>query len=330
MIVDCHVHVAADSPDHGSVSRRLRNSVAFRFMRRRLRLPREDGPVLERALEGRLAQTVRETQGLDAAVVLAFDAVYDAGGHRDEARTHFFVSNDYVAEVAGRHPHLLFGASVHPYRRDAVAELERCVRLGAVLLKWLPVVQDFDPADARCFPLYEALAHHRLPLLCHTGGELTLPNLNRRVADPRLLEPALRRGVTVIAAHCATRATLWDADYLPEFVRLARAHERLFGDTAALNLPTRSYAYRTLLRDPGVRRKLVHGSDWPILSVPPVRIGWRKALGLFWGEPNWMRRDVLAKRELGLGDDYWHRAAGLLRLPSRAGGPGTPSTGREG
>ena len=135
MIVDCHVHIAADSPGHGSVSRRLRNSVAFRFMRRRLRLPREDGPVLERALDGRLAETVRQTESLDAAVVLAFDAVHDLEGHRDEARTHFFVSNDYVAEVAGRHPHLLFGASVHPYRRDAVAELERCVRLGAVLLK---------------------------------------------------------------------------------------------------------------------------------------------------------------------------------------------------
>src|ERR671929_200314 len=102
--------------------------------------------------------------------------------------------------------------------------------------------------------------------------------MHRRVADPRLLEPALRRGVTVIAAHCATRATLWDTDYLPEFVRLAREHERLFGDTAALNLPTRSYAYRTLLRDPEVRSKLVHGSDWPILSVPPVRVGWHKAL----------------------------------------------------
>ena len=39
---------------------------------------------------------------------------------------------------------------------------------GAVLLKWLPIVQNFNPADERCFPFYEALAHHKLPLLSHT------------------------------------------------------------------------------------------------------------------------------------------------------------------
>ena len=60
---------------------------------------------------------------------------------------------------------MLFGASVHPYRKDAVAELERCVAAGAVLLKWLPITQGFNPADPRCFPFYEALAHHKLPLL---------------------------------------------------------------------------------------------------------------------------------------------------------------------
>jgi len=123
--------------------------------------------------------------------------------------------------------------------------------------------------------------------------------------------------VTVIAAHCATRKHPFDTDYLPQFMRLAREHERLYGDTAALNLPTRSYAYRLLLRDPVVRQKLVHGSDWPIISLPTVRIGWGEALRLFFREPNWLRRDVLIKQSLGLGDDYWHRAGSLLRLPGR-------------
>ena len=31
-----------------------------------------------------------------------------------------------------------------------------------------------------------------------------------------------------------------------------------------------------------------------------------------------MRRDVLAKRALGFDDDYWHRGATLLRLPTPA------------
>src|SRR5439155_14907713 len=183
MKLDCHVHLCADTPEHGTVSHYLRNSLTFRFMRWRLGLPSQDGEVLERALEARTAETVRQTRGLDGAVLLAFDAVYTPDGARDDARTHLYVSNDYTAEVCGRHPHLYFGASVHPYRKDAVAELERCVGKGAVLLKWLPVTQDFDMADSRCLPFYEALAHFRLPLLCHTGGEQALPYLNRAVAD---------------------------------------------------------------------------------------------------------------------------------------------------
>ena len=61
-----------------------------------------------------------------------------------------------------------FAASIHPYRADAVAELERCIAAGAVMVKWLPITQDFNPADPKCIPLYEALAHHRIPLLSHT------------------------------------------------------------------------------------------------------------------------------------------------------------------
>ncbi len=64
-----------------------------------------------------------------------------------------------------------------------------------------------------------------------------------------------------------------------------------------------------------MRRKLVHGSDWPILPVPPRRIGSLKAVKLLFSEKNWMQRDVLIKQQLGLDNDYWHRAGTLLRLP---------------
>ena len=286
-------------------------------MRWRLGISGEDAES-ERQIAASLVDHVERTEQLDAAVVLAFDAVYEGDGRRDEDRTHFYVSNDYVIELAKRHPKILFGASVHPYRKDAVAEIERCVAAGAVLLKWLPIVQDFDPSDERCFPVYEALAHHKLPLLSHTGGEKSLPTLNPQVADPTLLEPALRRGVTVIAAHCGTRSASDETDFVPQFCRLAREYENCFGDTAALNLPTRSYAYETILNDPVIRQKLVHGSDWPIPAIPPIsQLHVRDALAL-WREKNWMRRDVLIKQRLGLGPDYWHRAATLLRQPSHS------------
>jgi predicted TIM-barrel fold metal-dependent hydrolase len=319
VIVDCHVHVCATTPGHGSVSRSLRRHLSFLFMRWRLGVSFfADDERLERQVETKLVETVQQTPELDAAVVLAFDKVYDPDGRPNDAKTHLFVTNEYAVELVRKHPKLLFGASVNPYRPDALAELERCVAAGAVLLKWLPVTQDFNPADERCLPFYEALAHHRLPLLCHTGSEMTLPCLNAGYADPELLVPAIRRGVTVIAAHCGTRALPWETDYLPAFCRLARKHEHFYGDTSALDLPHRSYAYQTILNDESVRRKVVHGSDWPIVAVPPARMGGLKVLRLLTREHNWMRRDVLIKRELGFDDDYWHRGATLLRLPLAA------------
>ncbi len=313
MVVDCHVHICATVPGHGSMSDRLQKSPAFRFMRWRLGIKGND-EATERQLEAKLVETIDQNTKIDAAVVLAFDAPHTPDGRLDEVNTHLYVTNDYVIELAGRHPKILFGASVHPYRKDAVVELERCVRAGAVLMKWLPITQNMNPADDRCIAFYEALAHYKLPLLSHTGGEKSLPNLDTSVADPRLLEPALRRGVTVIAAHCGTRSVPSETDHLPAFMDMARRHEHFYGDTSALSLPTRSYAYKKILADRVVREKLLHGSDWPIISLPPVmEFGIRDSFRLM-RERNWMKRDVLIKSRLGFDDAYWERSARVLGL----------------
>jgi predicted TIM-barrel fold metal-dependent hydrolase len=314
MVVDCHVHVSACTPKNGEMSEALQNSPAFRFMRWRLKIEGYDANA-ERQIAQKLKDTLDETPELNAAVILAFDGVYNREGEFDAVQTHLHVKNDYVIELSRRNRKMLFGASVNPYRKDAVAELERCIKAGAVLLKWLPVTQDFNPADEKCFAIYEVLTHYKLPLLCHTGGEKSLPVLDMGVADPALLEPALKRGVTVIAAHCGTRSTAKEHDYVPTFVRMAKEYENLYGDTAALDLPTRSYAWETVLNDPVVRSKLVHGSDWPIPAFPPVsHLSWAEAFQLL-RDANWMRRDVHIKQSLGLGMDYWNRGATLLRLP---------------
>lgn len=315
MIIDCHVHVSVTTLPKGTMSPKLLNSFPFRFMRWRLHI-KGTGEQQDRQVESKLISTIAGAKPLDAAVILAFDGVYTDAGQFDEPRTHLYVSNDHVIDLARRNKQVLFGCSVHPYRKDAVAELERCIAAGAVLMKWLPIVQGFNPADPRCLPLYECLAHHKLPLLSHTGGEHTLPRIDDSLADPMLLLPAIKAGVTVIAAHCGTKSAPGERDYVPEWARLAREHERFYGDTSALNLPTRSYAYKTILSDPLLRSKLIHGSDWPVIPIPPLR-----QIGL-WAEPNWLLRDIRIKQRLGLTEDaYWHRAASVLRLPTAAATP---------
>jgi predicted TIM-barrel fold metal-dependent hydrolase len=314
MRIDCHVHVSALTAAHGSMSRQILRSLPFRFMRWRLGITGEDAQT-EAAIAAKLVQVLSETDQLDAAVILAFDAVYDPDGSPNPSKTNLHVTNDYVIDLCARHPKMLFGASVHPYRKDAIQELERCVKAGAVLLKWLPIVQDIEPAHPRCIPFYEALAHFGLPLLSHTGGEKTLPNINPNVMDPAQLLPALKCGVKVIAAHCGTRSTGAETDYLPTFLNMARDHEHLYGDTAALCLPTRSYAFEKLLADPIARKKLVHGSDWPVISIPPaMTIGLRNTIRAF-ADRNWLRRDVTLKKLLGFDEAYFNRAATILRLP---------------
>ena len=172
-----------------------------------------------------------------------------------------------------------------------------------------------DPASPRCFALYEALAHYRIPLLCHTGGEQTLTAPSKTLRDPAKLLPALQRGVRVIAAHCGTRSLWWEESFLETFCKMAKEYEHCYGDTAAITVPTRSYSLKRLLSDAQVRCKLVHGSDWPVIAWPPLgQLGpvrtWRTLR-----ERNWMRRDIMIKKELGFDDAYWHRAASILRLP---------------
>jgi predicted TIM-barrel fold metal-dependent hydrolase len=322
MIIDGHVHISAFTPGHGSMSPALLKSIPFTFMRWRFGLD-GNGAADERAVRELLFRTIDATN-LDAAAVLGFDGVYDLDGNFDQARTHLFVTNDYVIELAAANPKIIFAASIHPYRKDAVAEIERCAAAGAALVKWLPIVQDFNPAHPKCIPFYEALAHFGI-LLSHTGTENALPNLDRTVADPMLLQEAVRRGVKVIAAHCGSRLLPWEIDYFPNWAKLARDHEHFYGDTAALNVPGRGYVYDTILRDETLRKKLVHGSDWPIIAIPqPLRLGWPTAWKLF-NDPNWMRRDLAIKQRLGLDDAYWHRAGTILKIPEAKLRKNTPT-----
>src|SRR5215217_3123953 len=123
VIIDCHVHVCTFTPEHGGTSEHLLNTPPFRFLRWRLGLKGSDAQT-EAALEGKLAELIGKTPEIDGVVVLAFDAVYDDAGDLDARNTHLYVTNDHVIELAKRDRRMLFGASVHPYRKDASQQLE--------------------------------------------------------------------------------------------------------------------------------------------------------------------------------------------------------------
>ena len=203
------------------MSPELLKSLSFRYLKWKFGL-NPSGSELDDSFEAAgIIRQLNAVKELEAAVVLAFDAVYELDGTLNESDTHLMTENDCVAVLAERQPKVLFGASIHPYRKDAIAELERCVARGAVLVKWLPITQGIDPSHPKCFPFY---GEHSGPLqtaaaVAHGGRDdaAQRQSLRRSVAA----SAGMRRGVTVLAAHCGTRSVVGHHDYLKKFARMA-------------------------------------------------------------------------------------------------------------
>ncbi len=265
-----------------------------------------------------LLTLVRESS-LTSAAILAMDHVYDENGKPTPEKELFYVPNSYVLELSRSHPEFLPVVSIHPARADANEELERCLSEGAVMLKLLPLYQNVNCNDRRYTRFWERMAEAGLPLLSHTGGEHTVPNNEPTYADPRTMELPLQCGVTIIAAHSATKSGLFDRDYLEVLIEMMGHYQNLYADDSAFNTPFRSYGYKPALRSPLVDR-LVHGSDYPVF----VYGRWARMRGLIdkatfqrWGNhPNVIERDYQIKRAIGLPDAVFTRAGGLLRKPT--------------
>ena len=129
------------------------------------------------------------------------------------------------------------------------ALVSACVRLTSFsicLRRWLPNSMIIDPADARCDSFYAACARLGMALLCHTGSETSVDFLGSRVdnqlGNPLRLRRALRAGVRVIAAHCASEGEARDDagvlrpchELLFDMMARAEWKQLLFADISAL------------------------------------------------------------------------------------------------
>ena len=319
-IIDMHVHIVGNGSSGSGCWLRpspWRRPLAV-FMARAIGLPpgawRGD---MDRLYIERLLQLVRESS-LDAVVILAQEQVYDDKGGLVKGAGTFHVPNDYVLNLARQHKEFLPAVSIHPARVDALEELERCLVEGAVMLKILPNCQNIDCNDRRYTRFWERMAKAGLPLLAHTGGELTLPVVRAELADPRTLRLPLECGVTVIAAHCGTKSALFDPQYFPVFVEMTRQHHKLYGDLSAFNVRNnriRGNILAVSLQSP-LRERLVHGSDFPV----GVYGHWAWLKGhLDWdtfrhwqGHPNMLERDYQFKRAMGFPAETFTRLNELL------------------
>ncbi len=217
-------------------------------------------------------------------LLYAFDDAHDDSGRARPDWSTFHVSNDYAARVAAADPQrFAWVASVHPYREDALAQLDRAIAEGALAIKWLPSAMNIDLRAVRVRPFYDRLAATGLPLIVHGGEEKAVPGAERDAfGNPLLVRAALECGVRVIVAHCASLGEAADLDTpsqspRPAFDLLARLMDepawrgRLLGDVSALFQANRRVAvWRRVLARDDWHPRLLHGSDYPLPGVGPL------------------------------------------------------------
>lgn len=289
------------------------------------------GAELDRHLEAWYARHLCADGPVDRAVLLAFDAYHDDAGRRPpwpqrgrQLGSDMYTANTLVRDMCQRHPErFLFGASVHPYREDAVAGVDEVFAAGACLLKWIPQHQNIDCRDARTIAVMRRCAELGLPLLVHYGEEFTLTTQHPRFVrvEPFLdvLRQLRREGCmpTTIVAHVSTPVTPLGSRatcralisaLLGEF-----ADAPLYADISALTAWGKLGWLRRIARMQPLHSKLLFGTDFPVPLIS-FRL-WRdlgRAYRQLAAEPAWPQRALKIYRHLGFNEIVFHRAAMLL------------------
>jgi uncharacterized protein len=307
-VLDLHVHAAGlglgDSGCH--LSPEIRDNWKITAYLRAFGLTREElAKGGDRLSIERVAKWVSESGTIRRAVVLALDGVV-RDGELDLSRTEIYVPNEFVARETKPFPQLGWGASINPLRKDALARLEAAKKDGAALVKWLPAIQDFDPADPALEPFYRKLKSLEMPLLVHTGVEKAFTRSDDRLADPRKLELALSLGVTVVAAHGAAPGKSDGVENMDLLLAMFPKYPTLYADISSLTQINKLGYLRKLLLDRRAEGKLVYGSDFPLINTPlvspyffPLELTWKMMRRLA-TIPNPFDRDVALKQALGV------------------------------
>src|SRR5574341_2047378 len=90
--------------------------------------------------------------------ILALDRHYNRDGTVNLSKTNMYVPNDYVVDLAKRYADIFSPViSVHPYRSDALAELDKWADAGVKYVKWLPNAMGIDPAAQSVEPFYRRM-----------------------------------------------------------------------------------------------------------------------------------------------------------------------------
>lgn len=194
-----------------------------------------------------------------AAVVFTIDATAATGRAPN--------SVEEIAERAALNRDVLipFG-SVDPWQGTAaVRRVHRLIgEYGVCGFKFHPSMQAFEPNDRRFYPIYEAIAEYRLPLLFHTGqtcigaGRPGGRGIKLRYSDPMLLDDVAADfpELTIVMAHPAVP---WVDAQIAVATHKANVYIDLSGTSPTQFPPQLVHAIKTSLST-----KVLFGSGYPV------------------------------------------------------------------
>lgn len=213
----------------------------------------------------RLNQKIRNSELVKASIVLALDGVI-TNNELDKNETQLYIPNEFILKNISQYDNMLFGASINPYRSNAIDLLEEAKDNGAVLIKWIPSTMYIDPSDEKIIPFYKKMIELNLPLLTHAGKERSFRWARDSFSDPEKLKLPLDLGVTVIAAHVASSGR-GDFKKLLGLFRNPAYRHNLFADISAITQFNRILRVKNILNDKTFNGRLLYGTDWPLIDV---------------------------------------------------------------
>ena len=205
-----------------------------------------------------------------AAVIFPVDAERETGYRR--------YNNDEVAEQVAENSDILIQfASIDPWKgKMGVREARRLVReYGVKGFKFHPTMQGFYPNDRMAYPLYEAIQDEGAIALFHTGqtgvgsGMPGGNGMRLKYSNPMYMDdvavdfPDLK----IILAHPSFP---WQEEALSVATHKPNVYIDLSGWSPKYFPPILVRYANTLLR-----KKMLFGSDWPMISPEKWRTAWQ-------------------------------------------------------
>ncbi len=237
-----------------------------------------DKSIADQQYVKRLIDLHKTTNPRIKSFLLAFDYHYDQDGTVNKKHSEFYVPNKYMWSITQKYPEFFTPVvSIHPYRTDALIELEKWARLGVKYVKWLPNAMGIDPAHKKVIPFYKLMLKYDMRLITHGGVEKAVEaEAFQKFGNPLRLKTALDMGLKIIVSHLASLGSCANEkgeneqcfDVFWKLFNNKKYENNLFTDLSGTLIYTRiGRPIDTLIANPALHKRVLYGSDYPLPAV---------------------------------------------------------------